>query len=226
MSNSTLNSIQSQTVYTSQFVPQSYAATFTYPWATVPMASVDVTAAMSLAAPTGVTVNGEFQLYLVNNTGASIVVTPAAGWVDGANVLLAPITLAASGGSILLVITALASNKVAVAVAVTAAVKGVQSVTAAGSVTVAALIDRVHVNPAALLASVALTMPAAPADNDSVSIVAGGTIAGNANVVTTFSVAPNAGHTLYQQLTPTSLKGGDVVSYRFDTLASRWIRIL
>jgi hypothetical protein len=79
-------------------------------------------------------------------------------------------------------------------------------------------------SPAADLTTYTVTLPAAPTQNDIVEINATGTIAAYAAVATTFSVLPNSGQTISQQLTPTRLLGADVYKWRAAS-TTKWIRI-
>jgi hypothetical protein len=83
----------------------------------------------------------------------------------------------------------------------------------------------VNVNPSTVLASHSITLPAAPIDGDEVYFSFGGTIANGAAVVTTLSIAANAGQTLRQSLTPTTAVGGDVIAYEFNSALSAWFRV-
>lgn len=100
-----------------------------------------------------------------------------------------------------------------------------QDITAGSSATVANGTSRVYINPAAELPSLAITMAAAPADGEKVSITFGGSIAASASVVAAFSVLANAGQMIYGNLTaPANPRGGDVISYTYDATGTRWVR--
>ncbi len=99
-----------------------------------------------------------------------------------------------------------------------------QIITTAGANTITTGVDRVYVNPAAVLATSVLTMPAAPLDADRLKFTFGGAIAAATPVVTTLTVSANAGQTLYQKVTPITAAGGDVLQYTYQTVGTRWVR--
>jgi hypothetical protein len=86
-------------------------------------------------------------------------------------------------------------------------------------------VRRVYVDPASVIASLTLTLPATPLDADRVEVYFGGTLANQAAVVTTLSIAPNAGHAISQFNAPINAFGGDMVTYEYRAAAARWYRI-
>jgi hypothetical protein len=93
------------------------------------------------------------------------------------------------------------------------------------SSTVPGQIYRVDFDPASVIASYTLTLPASPADGQRVVIRAGRQIAAGENVVTSFTVSPNSGQTLYAAITPTRLLGGDVMEFEYELSTTNWTRI-
>jgi hypothetical protein len=107
----------------------------------------------------------------------------------------------------------------------TFAVPYTASITSGSSSTVAAGIYRIDIDPATLLASYTLTMPASPADGQRILIRTGRQIAAGSVVVTSFIISANSGQSLYQAITPTSLSGGDVLEYEYESSTTTWTRI-
>jgi hypothetical protein len=107
----------------------------------------------------------------------------------------------------------------------TFAVPYTASITSGSSSTVAAGIYRIDIDPATLIASYTLTMPAAPADGQRLLIRTGRQIAAGSVVVTSFTISANSGQSLYQAITPTSLSGGDVLEYEYELSTTTWTRI-
>jgi hypothetical protein len=98
--------------------------------------------------------------------------------------------------------------------------EGIQVITAAGSTSVNAGVGIVMINPASALATVALTLPASPADRDDLYIIAGGTItAGTA--VTVFSIV-----TTVIGAIPTTMVAGQAIQYKYFQSTAKWYRIL
>ena len=100
-----------------------------------------------------------------------------------------------------------------------------QVVSAGPTATVTNQVRRVYVDPASVIASLTLTLPATPLDADQVQVYFGGTVANRAAVVTTLSIAPNTGHAISQFNAPAHAFGGDMVTYEFRAAAARWFRI-
>ena len=100
-----------------------------------------------------------------------------------------------------------------------------QVVSAGPTATVTNQVRRVYVDPASVIASLTLTLPATPLDADQVQVYFGGTVANKAAVVTTLSIAPNTGHAISQFNAPINAFGGDMVTYEYRQAASRWYRI-
>lgn len=100
-----------------------------------------------------------------------------------------------------------------------------QTISTGTATTISNGIQTVYIDPATLLATHTITMPAAPYDQQVITFIAGGTVAAGATVVTTFSFAANSGQTLYQAITPTIAKGGDTFTWQFNSTTSRWTRL-
>ena len=100
-----------------------------------------------------------------------------------------------------------------------------QVVSAGPTATVTNQVGRVYVDPASVIASLTLTLPATPVDADQVQVYFGGTVANRAAVVTTLSIAPNTGHAISQFNSPANAFGGDMVTYEYRAAAARWYRI-
>jgi hypothetical protein len=107
----------------------------------------------------------------------------------------------------------------------TFAVPYTASITSGSSSTVAAGIYRIDIDPATLIASYTLTMPASPADGQRLLIRTGRQIAAGSVVVTSFTISPNSGQSIYQAITPTSLSGGDILEYEYESSTTTWTRI-
>lgn len=99
-----------------------------------------------------------------------------------------------------------------------------QSITSGSSGTVTGGKYIVTFNPASVLASYTLTLPASPSDMDEVEIEAGGTITGAAPVVTALTISPNSGQTIHQTSTPTTINDGETIKYRYRTANTAWYR--
>ena len=100
-----------------------------------------------------------------------------------------------------------------------------QQIASGSSATVSSGNSKVYVNPASLLASLALTMPASPNDQDEVWFFFGGTIAGGNAVVTALTISGNTGQSLLQAITPQAANGGDVIGYSYNSNNQTWYRI-
>lgn len=79
-------------------------------------------------------------------------------------------------------------------------------------------------NPASVIATYTLTLPASPSDMDEVEIEAGGTITGGAQVVTSLTISPNSGQTIHQKVTPLTIDDGEFIKYRYRTANTAWYR--
>jgi hypothetical protein len=100
-----------------------------------------------------------------------------------------------------------------------------QVVSAGPAATVTNQVGRVYVDPASVIASLTLTLPATPLDADQVQVYFGGTLANKAAVVTTLTISPNTGHAISQFNAPANAFGGDMVTYEYRAAAARWYRI-
>ena len=99
-----------------------------------------------------------------------------------------------------------------------------QSITSGTSVTVTGGEYIVTFNPASVIATYALTLPASPSDMDEVEIEAGGTVTSGNPVVTALNVIANSGQTLVQAVTPTTINSGEFIKYRYRTANTSWYR--
>lgn len=91
----------------------------------------------------------------------------------------------------------------------------VQEVTAGSAVTINSASDLL-INHAAPVAPFTATLPATPAANQEVKIIAGTT-------VSSFTVAANTGQTLVQPSTPVTMEAGETISYKFYN--AKWYRV-
>jgi|ERR1044072_2888261 hypothetical protein len=98
--------------------------------------------------------------------------------------------------------------------------EGLQAVTSGTSASVSAGVGVLIVNPASLLPTLAITLPASPADRDDLYILAGGTIV-NGAVVTAFSVVGSVIGSI-----PTSLTAGVSQHYKYFQSIGKWYRIV
>lgn len=98
------------------------------------------------------------------------------------------------------------------------------SITSGTSSTIANLVSNILFNPGSLIATYTLTLPSNPADAQIVKIHFGGTIAGNATVVTALTISPNSGQTIEQKIAPTTGLGGDCYIYQYNIALSTWYR--
>lgn len=80
------------------------------------------------------------------------------------------------------------------------------------------------VNPTTVLSNLALTFPASPPNLQNVHVSFGGTLT-TGTVVTSFSVAGNAGQTVLQPTSPSSIQAGETLSYRYNSTTSTWYRL-
>jgi hypothetical protein len=79
-------------------------------------------------------------------------------------------------------------------------------------------------NPASDLGTYTLTLPPSPTDGQTISITFGGTVAAGSPVVTTFTLSPNTGQSLYESITPTQGYGGDDIELYYKSSNTTWYR--
>ena len=94
-----------------------------------------------------------------------------------------------------------------------------------GSSNYTATVGYNYYNPATLTSALTITMPASPVDGDNVTFLFGGTILINSTVITTLTVSPNSGQSIYGAITLNTAKGGDVAQYTYQAANTRWFRI-
>jgi len=99
--------------------------------------------------------------------------------------------------------------------------EGIQVVTSGTSVSVSGGVGVLLINPATLLASLAVTLPSSPADRDELYIIAGGTITAGV-VVTAFSIA---GVSVIGSV-PTGVTAGLSQVYKYFQSTGKWYRII
>jgi hypothetical protein len=104
-------------------------------------------------------------------------------------------------------------------------VGGTQTITSGTATTINANVARVYVNPATVMASHTITLPAA-SDGAVIAIYFGGAITVHNPVVTTLSIAPNAGQTITQTITLVTANAGDAIRYVYDGALTTWRREL
>jgi hypothetical protein len=100
-----------------------------------------------------------------------------------------------------------------------------QSLTSGATGTINDNTSSIVINPAALLAALALKMPANPVDGDIVNIIFGGTIAAGATVVTAFTLAANTGQHLYGATPTATATGGTSYQYKYNAANTTWYQI-
>lgn len=98
------------------------------------------------------------------------------------------------------------------------------SITSGSSSTIGNFVTNVLFNPGSVIASYTITLPSNPADGQIVKIHFGGTIAGNAAVVTALTISPNSGQTIMQKVAPTTGLGGDCYTFLYNIGLSIWYR--
>jgi len=86
-----------------------------------------------------------------------------------------------------------------------------------------ALAGVTNVNPSTLVSAMTITMPASPNSGDEVTLLFGGTIAAGSQVITTTTISPNTGQSIYGSLTYNQSKGGDAVTYKYIG-SNTWFR--
>jgi hypothetical protein len=101
-----------------------------------------------------------------------------------------------------------------------------QTHTVGSTVTITSALGDINllVNPAALLPTLAVTLPSVPVNNQRVDIIFGGTI-GSGTVVTLVSILPNIGQTLLQYSIPSLVEAGEMLSYEYQASLTKWVRI-
>lgn len=90
--------------------------------------------------------------------------------------------------------------------------------------TVANFLTNVFVDPSTLIATYTLTLPSNPPDGALVKIHFGGSIAGNATVVTSLTISPNSGQSIEQTAAPITAVGGNCFIYQYNIAVSKWYR--
>ena len=95
-----------------------------------------------------------------------------------------------------------------------------QTHTSGITVTVSNTTTWLIVNPATILASLAVTLPASPTDGQDVLISFGGTIT-SGGVVTAISISP----TPIDATTPDFVAAGEHIAYRWNATNSKWYRV-
>lgn len=99
-----------------------------------------------------------------------------------------------------------------------------ETITSGTTTTIASATHVVIVDPASVLASHTITLPAAPYDKQEVAIYFGGIVAGNATVVTTLTISANTGQALMQKAAPSTALGGDCFIYKYVSSNAKWYR--
>lgn len=99
-----------------------------------------------------------------------------------------------------------------------------QTITSGSSATVSNATTTVRFDPASDLGTYTLTMPASPADGDWVYISFGGTVAAGTAVVSTFTLSPNSGQSIYGSVTLNHGNGGDEAAYQYKSSNTTWYR--
>jgi hypothetical protein len=100
----------------------------------------------------------------------------------------------------------------------------VSTYTSGGTYTIPNNVNWVKVNPASTQASLTITMPAAPVDNQRVDISFGGTVTSGA-VITSLTMAANTGQALLQSAAPSTGTAGTTISYKYSLSNTKWYRI-
>jgi hypothetical protein len=103
--------------------------------------------------------------------------------------------------------------------------EGVAIISSGSSATLGNGVGNVFLDFSTTSASFALTLAAAPADQDVVRIMPGGTLTTGV-VITLFTLSANSGQTIVgTALTSTALAAGTVLAYQYRALTSQWYRI-
>lgn len=100
--------------------------------------------------------------------------------------------------------------------------EGFQTVTTTGTVNVTAGVGIVNVNPASVLATATINFPATPADRDIFLMTFGGTVTGNAAVVTLLTLTAGSG--ILGAGVTTGLAGTSV-EYIYLAKTDKWYRL-
>lgn len=102
-------------------------------------------------------------------------------------------------------------------------IEGTQTITTGTATTISNDVVWVFVNPAALLAAHSITMPAAPADRQEVTVWFGGTVS-SGTVITVLTIAANTGQSLIQVSVPSTAVVGDCIIYVYFRATNTWYR--
>jgi hypothetical protein len=100
-----------------------------------------------------------------------------------------------------------------------------QTITSGTATTIGVTINTVRTDPASVLASHTITMPASPVDGQEIKFVFGGTITAGAAVVTSLTISANTGQGLIQTAAPTTANAGDCFIYQYNLSNTKWYRI-
>lgn len=104
------------------------------------------------------------------------------------------------------------------------AVASTQTITSGTSSTIGNGVYRYEFDPAAVIATYTVTMPSAPVDGQKLMIRTGKTIAVGQPTITTLTVLPNSGQSIFGAITLTTLNCGDVVEYEYELSNTTWFR--
>jgi lysophospholipase L1-like esterase len=107
---------------------------------------------------------------------------------------------------------------------ISASTLGWTSITTGTSSTAASGFTNLVFNPASVIASYTLTLPAVAAEGQLFKIHFGGTITSGNPVVTLLTISPNSGQTLVQAVAPSSGTSGDCIIYQYNSSISTWYR--
>jgi hypothetical protein len=99
-----------------------------------------------------------------------------------------------------------------------------QTITVGTTTTLGNTINIALTNPASVLASHTITMPASPVDGQQMIFLFGGTITSGA-VVTAFTISANSGQGLIEPSAPTTANAGDSFIYVYKSSTTKWYRI-
>lgn len=102
----------------------------------------------------------------------------------------------------------------------------IQTITSGSTATITNGVNIVYVNPASVLSSLSITLPAVPHTSNEIYFYWGGTMTAG-TVVTTLSILANSGQVILQAIVPASPQAGDfAVSYKYRTSSTTWYRKL
>jgi len=102
----------------------------------------------------------------------------------------------------------------------------IQTITSGTAATVTDSTTWFIINPASVLTSFALTMPASPYNGKVVSFSFGGTITATAeSVVNTFTVVPNTGQSIVGQTVFYSVETDNHFTFKYNSSLSKWYRL-